>query len=225
MIPILLAELVSAAPMTIQHQGRLLGTSGTPVDGATAIEVRLYDNSTGGTLLWTGTWSGVPVESGYYTVTLGASPSPALDTTMFDRPGVWVETTHAGITLPRQPLTSVPYAVEAERAQLTAKVLTTLPASNVGHSWVGTDLPVTSRLVSFTKRRSDTTLLLTWHDNMRCSPDNDSGESNCRIQIRFKRPADATWRDCGVPGTMVLDFYSNSRTTTGPRRSWAPAPS
>lgn len=214
----LVASMTAAfgAPMTIQHQGRVLDASGLPVSGDIPVSLALYDAESGGTLLWSGSWADVALVGGYYTVTLGVAPSPALDTSVFDHAEVWLAASHGGTVVPRQRLSSTPYAIEAERAQLTAKQVVTPAPSNTTHGWAGTDLAIPSRLVAFTKRRDDTALLLTWHDNMRCTPDSDSSESNCRVQVRFKRPADATWRDCGTPGPMLLDFYSNSQNVHWP---------
>jgi hypothetical protein len=103
----------SAIPETINYQGYLTDSGGTPVNSPRNMTFKIYNQS--GTLLWTETQNNVPVTNGIYNVTLGSMAS--LGTLAFDVPyflGVTVGTDDEMI--PRQPLTSVAYALTADTA-------------------------------------------------------------------------------------------------------------
>ena len=80
LVPLLLLLPISAQaiPGIIQHQGRILDGSGLPVEGAMTLNIGLYSASTGGEPVWLGTPS-VSLSDGYYSVSLGAAPQPALN--------------------------------------------------------------------------------------------------------------------------------------------------
>jgi hypothetical protein len=113
------AAVVEAAPVQIAHQGRLLGPSGEPVDGATPLQVALYDVASGGTPLWSESQV-AQVQNGYYAVVLGANTaSNPFDERLLVGGARYVEVTVAGlVTGPRQTLTSVPLAAHATSVQL-----------------------------------------------------------------------------------------------------------
>jgi len=103
----------SAVPQTINYQGFLTDSGGTPVDGTVQMTFSLYDVATGGSPLWTETQTSVTVSDGIYSVVLG-SVTPinlAFDTQYYL--GIEVETD--GEMTPRQALTSVGYALNADR--------------------------------------------------------------------------------------------------------------
>jgi hypothetical protein len=101
-------------PRTITYQGSLnQAGSGTPVNGSVQITCTLYDALTGGTELWTEAHSSVSVEHGIYSIILG-TVTP-LDTLAFDQPYYLELTIDGELLTPRQPLTSVPYALRAAR--------------------------------------------------------------------------------------------------------------
>lgn len=58
-------------PSLLSYQGRLKNSSGTALTGSYDFTFKLYDESTGGNLLWTETESSLAVTSGYFTTTLG----------------------------------------------------------------------------------------------------------------------------------------------------------
>jgi hypothetical protein len=105
----------SAIPEKINYQGYLTNASGNPVNTTVSMTFRIYTVASGGAALWTETQSNVSVNDGIYNVTLGSLVS--LGTLGFDVPyflGVTV-----GIDsemTPRQPLTSVAYALTADTA-------------------------------------------------------------------------------------------------------------
>jgi hypothetical protein len=104
------AEYVLAQPpYTMNYQGYLTDSSGTPLDGAYDLAFRLYDADTGGNVEWgPETHNNVQVANGLFQVALGSSV--ALTPDVFDEAlflavgvdGTWLTT--------RQPLRAVPYA-------------------------------------------------------------------------------------------------------------------
>ncbi len=104
-------------PQTINYQGYLTDSEGNPVDGDVKMTFSIYDVATGGTALWTET-KDVTVNYGVYSVVLGTEdPSSNPLNLPFDVPyylGVKVGTDEE--MTPRQPLTSVPYALSADVA-------------------------------------------------------------------------------------------------------------
>jgi len=79
-----LASFVTAdVPQMINYQGRLTGTSGTPLDTTVSMVFTIYDDSTGGTAKWTETQSSVTATDGLFNVILG-SVNPIPDTLFND---------------------------------------------------------------------------------------------------------------------------------------------
>jgi hypothetical protein len=99
-----------AAQATLSVQGSIQKSTGAAIDdGDYAITFRLYDQASGGTLIWSETQDPVEIIGGVYSVTLG-SVNPL--TAPFDK------TYYLGISVgggaehtPRSTLTSAPYAL------------------------------------------------------------------------------------------------------------------
>lgn len=111
-------SVYAAVPQTMNYQGYLTNSGGTPVNGQVGIIFSLYDVQSGGTALWTETQSAVQVTNGVYSATLGSTNPINL---AFDAQyylGVKVGT-DAEMT-PRQALTSVGYAIKAKEADTVA---------------------------------------------------------------------------------------------------------
>lgn len=112
----------AGAPGTMTHQGYLV-ESGSPISGTVDLQFGLYSSSSGGSPLWSETHNSVPVYSGYYTVILGNS-SP-MDASLFSSTTrylqVGVDTGAGYVNLPRQIVTSVPYALQASAADTAAE--------------------------------------------------------------------------------------------------------
>lgn len=127
-------------PSGMTYQGRLTDASGAPVPDGTGyeIEVRLWNSSTGGSLLWGTRYTGVPLKNGAFNLILGSGGTPiagAMSTDLkaaFNNANVHLgltttmNATGASITspnevLPRQQIFSSPYAF---RAEMTAAVQT-----------------------------------------------------------------------------------------------------
>ena len=128
--------IVSASaqiPHTMNYQGSLKDAGGTPVTSTSGLSMTfaLYDSQTGGNNLWEETINDVKVTNGIYSVILGqanALSTLAFDTTYYLELRVGNE-----VLTPRQPLTSVPYALNAARCTSA-----TTPAAATGsltYSW------------------------------------------------------------------------------------------
>lgn len=101
-------------PRQISYQGYLAQAGGAPItDGQYTIVLRLYDNSTGGNLLWEETQQ-TTVTRGLFNVYLGAVQT--LDNVDFSKP-LYLETALAGQpAFARTMLSQVPYAIYAGKA-------------------------------------------------------------------------------------------------------------
>ncbi|MFH1714631.1 MAG: phage tail protein [Elusimicrobiota bacterium] len=106
----------AAVPNEITYQGRLR-EYGKPVTGARNMEVAVFGTETGGSALWTGTYTGVQVSSGVFTVSL--SPEGTVDWRKSD---LWIETKIGSQALsPRNKITAQGYALHARTAEDMAK--------------------------------------------------------------------------------------------------------
>ncbi len=98
-------------PHEINYQGHLNDDMGVPLTGTYDFSFRLFNAETNGILLWSETQSGVAVLDGVFHVVLGSATPVELD---FSQP-YWLEITVSGETLlPRQPLTSIGHAYQAQ---------------------------------------------------------------------------------------------------------------
>jgi len=100
-------------PRYINYQGKLLDAEDNPVSGDLSITLRIYDAETGGTALWTEAQT-VTVTRGIFSMLLGATT--ALDELDFNDP-YWysVEVESDGEMTPRQRLTTIAYAINADK--------------------------------------------------------------------------------------------------------------
>ena len=130
--------IVSASaqiPHTMNYQGSLKDAGGSAITSpGLSMTFALYDSLTGGNNLWEETINDVKVTNGIYSVILGqknALSTLAFDTTYYLELRVGNE-----ILTPRQPLTSVPYALNAANCASA-----TTPAVEIGsltYSWKNT---------------------------------------------------------------------------------------
>lgn len=130
----------AAVPGPLTHEGRLLDASGQPVTTNQVFTYKIYDAATDGNVLWTETLT-VPVDQGYFSIQLGLmSPIPDALLAGGDRYlGVQVGTDAEMI--PREQLTSVPYArlageVSGDIHPNSVSIGSTAVISSAG-SWVG----------------------------------------------------------------------------------------
>jgi len=120
--PLSNAHMQAGAPGLISYQGFLSAANNQPYTGTASLEFAIYESSSGGSPLWQESQNNVSVGAGYFTVQLG-SVTP-LTAAIFDGPTrylqVSVDIGSGPETLPRQRLTAVPYAFQAETAASAA---------------------------------------------------------------------------------------------------------
>ena len=96
---------------TVNYQGRLADSGGTPINGSRAMTFAIYDAATSGNLIWgPETHAAIPVSSGLFSVGLGSQTSGGIPTMTWngDR---YLEIQVGGETLsPRELIRSVPIA-------------------------------------------------------------------------------------------------------------------
>jgi hypothetical protein len=105
------ASAPGASATTVNYQGRLADNAGVPLDGTYGMTFALYDEATGGNLIWgPEAHTAVPVSEGLFSVGLGSNSQGGIPTTTWngDR---YLEITVGGETLsPRELIRSVPIA-------------------------------------------------------------------------------------------------------------------
>ncbi|RKZ25192.1 hypothetical protein DRQ26_06285, partial [bacterium] len=112
-----LVSFCLAVPQQINYQGKLTDATGVALDGTYNLTFRLYNASSGGSVLWSETHSGVTITKGLFDVILGSSTPINLP---FDAQ-YWLEIIVEGeIMSPRIPLTSVGYSFRAAIADSAA---------------------------------------------------------------------------------------------------------
>lgn len=107
-----------AANVELNHQGRLLDASDTPIDGVVTLTFRIFEVPTGGAPLWSETQPGVTVTDGLFATTLGAISPLSADvlTPSAMAPNHWLEVTVNGVVIsPRLALGAVPSAAISTR--------------------------------------------------------------------------------------------------------------
>ena len=143
---LLLAQLVEAVPLQMTQQGRVLDVDGAPYEGLHSFYFRIYDQQTGGAMLWEDLYV-VQVTNGYYATTLGANESiNPLDHTVLSLHPIFLELTiDNGLALSRQPIQSAPYAqiagvaesVDGGSVSATEILISGVPVIDSSGNWVG----------------------------------------------------------------------------------------
>jgi hypothetical protein len=113
-------EAAAAVPYVINYQGWLTTTDGTPLEsGVYLIKFVIYDNSEGGSELWSSDFQSVQVNIGLFDVQLGSPPMDPLPDDLF----ATEEPRYLGVTVgtddeitPRTAITSASYSFHAIRA-------------------------------------------------------------------------------------------------------------
>lgn len=101
-----------AVPMTVNYSGRLEAQNGLPYDGEVDVMASLWNAATGGTNLLEQDFGTILVENGLLRVALNDA---ALANVIKTNDAVWIQFTLDGEPMmPRQMLTSVPYALKAD---------------------------------------------------------------------------------------------------------------
>ena len=102
----------AAVPNSINFQGTLTDSSGSPITGSRDFQFFLYADSVGGSSLWNESHSMVNVTDGLFRILLGIN-SPFPDT-LFTGQALWMETVVQSETLaPRKKIVSVPYSIKS----------------------------------------------------------------------------------------------------------------
>ncbi len=140
-------------PATINYQGKLTNTLGAPITVMTTLEFRIYDGPGGGALLLWGPQSTpvTPDADGFYNVPLGTGPAFPAD--LFDGIprylGVKV-TTEALEMTPRQEITSVAYAINADRLGGLTSGDYVKRAGDVMYGTLGLDFSFSGNVIALT---------------------------------------------------------------------------
>jgi hypothetical protein len=99
-------SLAATVASKINYQGRLTDPGGIPLTGTFPMRFQVYDNSTGGALLWDSGVTNVDVEGGLFNVQLSVNQAD------FNGQALWLRVYVNGEWLtPRQELAAVPYAL------------------------------------------------------------------------------------------------------------------
>ena len=112
----MLPSVVSGVPVFLTHQGHVVDSDSAPMTGVAETTFKLYSQPVGGSAIWTQQMS-VTFDNGFYSVVLGPG-SPELSTDIFDGSTLYLGITLDGIEefVPRNQITTVPYAIRAEIA-------------------------------------------------------------------------------------------------------------
>ena len=109
--------LIADVPNLINYQGTLTDSTGNPIDGTRSMRFYLYDDSTGGSDIWSEQQNDVPINDGFFQVILGSSnPIPH---TIFDGTTKWFTSMIEPEVIqlsPRQPLVTVPYSFKTMKS-------------------------------------------------------------------------------------------------------------
>ncbi|MFA7300685.1 MAG: hypothetical protein WC069_00005, partial [Candidatus Shapirobacteria bacterium] len=112
-----------AGSRILSFQGRLTDTSGNPISSETGIIFKLYNNSIGGTQLYTSATGNsqtvLPDVNGIFNTVIGKSHGDTIPSNVFtENSEVWLEiTTDSQVMTPRQQIATVAYALNAETLQ------------------------------------------------------------------------------------------------------------
>ncbi len=119
-------EVCAQVPHLIRYQGEAVDSKGVPLEGPYTLTFRLYDAETTGTKVWEETQKDIPLEKGRFSVLLGQTKSL--------QPMNWGEPCWLSVQVgsepelsPRQRITSVPTAIQAESAERLANSETISP--------------------------------------------------------------------------------------------------
>ena len=134
LVALLTASSAVAGPNTLLYQGRLVDAAGGPLSGEYDLSFSVWDSPVNGGEGWAEQHEDVPVDGGYFSVSLG-SVTPLNDA--FSTDSAWFEVTVQGVAMqPRQPVAAVPYARDADTIDgiqgadlATADSVTTLDTS------------------------------------------------------------------------------------------------
>jgi len=169
------SQAVGGVPPLMNYQGRLLDSLGSPLDTTVTMIFAIYDDSTTGDSVWSESISGVSVNGGLFSVTLGLTSS--IPDSAFADEDRWLDITVGGQAIsPRTRLTSVGYAYQAAKAD-TADMALSGPAGQGGWTDDGDVVRLTTGTDSVGIGTSSPTEKLDVDGNMRLTGDFTLGVS------------------------------------------------
>jgi hypothetical protein len=112
--------VLAQVPQDMTYTGRLVDNLGDPLTGPVDLELRVFEDATGGTALYTEEHDGTALDAtGGFSVQLGLGTSPvgAFDAALFSDVDRWLEVVvGTEVLTPRQIIGSVPWALIAQQA-------------------------------------------------------------------------------------------------------------
>lgn len=121
----LTATQAHAVPKILNYQGFLI-ESGTPVTGTRDMTFHIFAAPTGGSALFTEVHDGantVTVSAGNFSVLVGEITGGGIPAAVFDGNDRYMEVVVGAVTLPRQRIVSVAYAIRSETATAVRQLL------------------------------------------------------------------------------------------------------
>ncbi len=112
MASLLAATTATAGPVTLNQSGRLLDSSGVPINGDHSLVFDLWNAETGGANVHNETMT-VTATDGYYGAVIGGSGD--LFASEIPATGMWLEVTVSGVSVGRSPVGFTPLAAVAHR--------------------------------------------------------------------------------------------------------------
>ena len=131
---------------TVNYQGHLADPDGNPLDGTYAMEFAIYDDSTGGNLIWGPEEHGtIQVSDGLFSVGLGSETIGGIPTSVWNGDRYLEITVDNEVLSPRELIRSVPIAGMAltvpDRAVTSEKLaVTSWNVSDSGETYWTTDI-------------------------------------------------------------------------------------
>ncbi|MEW6516610.1 MAG: hypothetical protein AB1439_06905 [candidate division FCPU426 bacterium] len=119
LIVLLAGNVLADVPRTVNYQGRLTDLNGNPMaNGTYAVTTTIYDSLSGGSSLWSDNYS-VQTTNGYFSLILGSNAARPLNLDFTQQYYIGIAVSPDAEMSPRQPLTSVPYALNVARGAAT----------------------------------------------------------------------------------------------------------
>lgn len=130
---------MAQVPHLIRYQGQAVASDGVPLEGLYDLLFRLYDAETVGTVVWQETQVAVQLTDGHFSVLLGQNTS--LDGVDWTQARWLTIQVNAELELaPRQRITSVPAAIQAEKAESADRLTSAITPSLMSPQGAGSGL-------------------------------------------------------------------------------------
>ena len=135
-----LTSVAAAVPVSLSHQGRILGSDTAPLGGSAELTFTLYADPDGSSSVWTKTMV-VAFDDGYYFVMLD-SGTPSLSAEILDGSQLYLGVSVDDIPefTPLMPIVSVPYAITAGTVIGEVRNQDGTLVVNPSGQWVGPDI-------------------------------------------------------------------------------------